>query len=131
MSLLLILIRLATFCSPFCFQNKCKDACKNRPGFFRHIRSYFLYRQYISYRFIVHYRNTVFFRNIQQSVCNAPFRRCGDKRSRSEEHTSEPSHQIISYAVFCLKKKKKRKDVNRNADESRADGGRTDVNKST
>src|SRR5438552_8206824 len=26
---------------------------------------------------------------------------------RSEEHTSEPSHQIISYAVFCLKKKKK------------------------
>src|SRR5207244_9426825 len=24
---------------------------------------------------------------------------------RSEEHTSEPSHQIISYAVFCLKKK--------------------------
>src|SRR5438552_12144266 len=27
---------------------------------------------------------------------------------RSEEHTSEPSHQIISYAVFCLKKKKER-----------------------
>src|SRR5947208_6908269 len=26
---------------------------------------------------------------------------------RSEEHTSELSHQIISYAVFCLKKKKK------------------------
>src|SRR5258708_27155375 len=25
---------------------------------------------------------------------------------RSEEHTSESSHQIISYAVFCLKKKK-------------------------
>src|SRR5207244_5050900 len=25
---------------------------------------------------------------------------------RSEEHTSELSHQIISYAVFCLKKKK-------------------------
>src|SRR5574344_2603131 len=24
---------------------------------------------------------------------------------RSEEHTSELSHQIISYAVFCLKKK--------------------------
>src|SRR5207244_8745202 len=23
---------------------------------------------------------------------------------RSEEHTSESSHQIISYAVFCLKK---------------------------
>src|SRR5260364_197435 len=27
---------------------------------------------------------------------------------RSEEHTSESSHQIISYAVFCLKKKQKR-----------------------
>src|SRR5947208_10433223 len=26
---------------------------------------------------------------------------------RSEEHTSELSHQIISYAVFCLKKKNK------------------------
>src|SRR5438552_9227445 len=25
---------------------------------------------------------------------------------RSEEHTSNSSHQIISYAVFCLKKKK-------------------------
>ena len=25
---------------------------------------------------------------------------------RSEEHTSEPSHDQISYAVFCLKKKK-------------------------
>src|SRR5207247_10071394 len=24
---------------------------------------------------------------------------------RSEEHTSEPSHEWISYAVFCLKKK--------------------------
>src|SRR5688500_7439003 len=27
-------------------------------------------------------------------------------RIRSEEHTSEPSHLVISYAVFCLKKKK-------------------------
>src|SRR2546429_1042372 len=27
---------------------------------------------------------------------------------RSEEHTSEPSHGYISYAVFCLKKKKHR-----------------------
>src|SRR6185436_20994011 len=26
--------------------------------------------------------------------------------ARSEEHTSELHHQIISYAVFCLKKKK-------------------------
>src|SRR5437879_6939493 len=28
------------------------------------------------------------------------------KAYRSEEHTSEPSHRCISYAVFCLKKKK-------------------------
>src|SRR2546427_9416410 len=28
--------------------------------------------------------------------------------SRSEEHTSELHHSQISYAVFCLKKKKKR-----------------------
>src|SRR5690625_5765416 len=27
---------------------------------------------------------------------------------RSEEHTSESSHVAISYAVFCLKKKKKK-----------------------
>src|SRR6266850_7924659 len=29
------------------------------------------------------------------------------RTARSEEHTSEPSHLVISYAVFCLKKKKK------------------------
>src|SRR5438034_1954568 len=28
------------------------------------------------------------------------------RRLRSEEHTSELSHTVISYAVFCLKKKK-------------------------
>src|SRR5690606_40443557 len=33
--------------------------------------------------------------------------------SRSEEHTSESSHVKISYAVFCLKKKKKRQRVQR------------------
>src|SRR5207244_12072022 len=31
----------------------------------------------------------------------------GGNKTRSEEHTSELHHQIISYAVFCLKKKKK------------------------
>src|SRR3989440_2332133 len=31
---------------------------------------------------------------------------------RSEEHTSESSHDQISYAVFCLKKKKNKKDRN-------------------
>src|SRR5438132_10350175 len=28
---------------------------------------------------------------------------------RSEEHTSDSSHTVISYAVFCLKKKKRYK----------------------
>src|SRR3989449_3688580 len=32
----------------------------------------------------------------------------GESPHRSEEHTSEPSHGYISYAVFCLKKKKKK-----------------------
>ena len=26
-------------------------------------------------------------------------------RQKTEEHTSEPSHRCISYAVFCLKKR--------------------------
>ena len=30
-------------------------------------------------------------------------------KPRSEEHTSNSSHTVISYAVFCLKKKKKHK----------------------
>ena len=33
-----------------------------------------------------------------------------EKPKRSEEHTSEPSHTVISYAVFCLKKKKQIKE---------------------
>src|ERR1051326_9600115 len=33
--------------------------------------------------------------------------------NRSEEHTSElQSHSFISYAVFCLKKKKKKQHIN-------------------
>src|SRR5256885_4406242 len=31
----------------------------------------------------------------------------GAAHHRSEEHTSESSHLVISYAVFCLKKKNK------------------------
>src|SRR5207244_7398262 len=31
---------------------------------------------------------------------------CTNAAWRSEEHTLNSSHQIISYAVFCLKKKK-------------------------
>src|SRR5438034_2562696 len=30
---------------------------------------------------------------------------------RSEEHTSESSHTVISYAVFCLKKKNRRQTI--------------------
>src|SRR5947207_6347578 len=30
----------------------------------------------------------------------------GVRECRSEEHTSDSSHTVISYAVFCLKKKK-------------------------
>src|SRR5436190_13205365 len=33
---------------------------------------------------------------------------------RSEEHTSELHHTVISYAVFCLKKKKKSKELHNN-----------------
>src|SRR5437660_8513182 len=36
-----------------------------------------------------------------------PFAPGASGNVRSEEHTSEPSHVAISYAVFCLKKKKK------------------------
>src|SRR2546430_9050994 len=32
---------------------------------------------------------------------------CGWSEDRSEEHTLNSSHSQISYAVFCLKKKKK------------------------
>src|SRR5437773_8274888 len=37
----------------------------------------------------------------------ARYRRDVDDDTRSEEHTSNSSHITISYAVFCLKKKKK------------------------
>src|SRR4051794_15001142 len=37
-------------------------------------------------------------------------RRSGEHR-RSEEHTSNSSHPSISYAVFCLKKKKTKKKI--------------------
>src|SRR2546430_12263451 len=44
----------------------------------------------------------------QPVALSTKWRRCG-RRSllRSEEHTSELSHSQNSYAVFCLKKKKK------------------------
>src|SRR5690348_17648284 len=41
---------------------------------------------------------------------------CLDTREqapRSEEHTSELQHPSISYAVFCLKKKKKKQSTNK------------------
>src|SRR5438034_11732632 len=36
-----------------------------------------------------------------------PLRHLSAVERRSEEHTSELRHTVISYAVFCLKKKKK------------------------
>src|SRR5262245_64913994 len=42
------------------------------------------------------------------TVLHAPPKDYGFNR-RSEEHTSESSHLGISYAVFCLKKKKQKK----------------------
>src|SRR5881275_3609551 len=49
------------------------------------------------------------FRLSLSSACTATHRRARKsvRRTRSEEHTSElQSHGTISYAVFCLKKKK-------------------------
>src|SRR2546427_11666063 len=46
---------------------------------------------------------------VEQSPAHAP--RLDERRGpreRSEEHTSELHHSQISYAVFCLKKKKKK-----------------------
>src|SRR2546426_8242695 len=37
----------------------------------------------------------------------------GGDAARSEEHTSELHHLVISYAVFCLKKKKKNQTARR------------------
>src|SRR5437764_11266781 len=39
----------------------------------------------------------------------AHHRQANGRIARSEEHTSELSHRCISYAVFCLKKKKNRR----------------------
>src|SRR3546814_18942352 len=55
----------------------------------------------------------------RQCLLDVPARRCdagpaGHGGGRSEEHTSElQSLMRISYAVFCLKKKKKHKVINR------------------
>src|SRR2546430_5761216 len=49
----------------------------------------------------------------RQGRARARERPCGrgeeEERARSEEHTSELSHSQISYAVFCLKKKKNKR----------------------
>src|SRR2546422_524317 len=47
----------------------------------------------------------------EQSLAATPGERRGRaaREERSEEHTSDSSHGYISYAVFCLKKKKKQK----------------------
>src|SRR3546814_6563405 len=53
-------------------------------------------------------------RTAAKGLAIAP-RRSGDERGRSEEHTSElQSLMRISYAVLCLKKKKKSTEMTRN-----------------
>src|SRR5438309_6937365 len=49
-------------------------------------------------------------RSFPASLSACPGPRPGARSStRSEEHTSDSSHSSISYAVFCLKKKKNNK----------------------
>src|SRR5258708_26672705 len=48
-----------------------------------------------------------FFRLIRSGEGHEPEEVVELSSERSEEHTSELQHQIISYAVFCLKKKTK------------------------
>src|SRR2546426_3800383 len=43
-----------------------------------------------------------------ETVLFLPPRNPGQERWRSEEHSLNSSHLVISYAVFCLKKKKKK-----------------------
>src|SRR2546427_8316587 len=43
------------------------------------------------------------------NALDVPDPESGRAAKRSEEHTSDSSHSQISYAVFCLKKKKKNK----------------------
>src|SRR5882672_808588 len=50
-------------------------------------------------------RNTRYMRSVRDRV-NIADRRRLLHWTRSEEHTSELHHTVISYAVFCLKKKK-------------------------
>src|SRR3546814_1591133 len=51
--------------------------------------------------------NEVSSRTLSGHLCNGFGRRAGGPGNRSEEHTSElQSLMRISYAVFCLKKKK-------------------------
>src|SRR5438270_2498407 len=53
---------------------------------------------------------TTLFRSLAHAAFEKPRRQRfglrGDGDARSEEHTSDSSHSQISYAVFCLKKKK-------------------------
>src|SRR2546429_5002696 len=52
------------------------------------------------------------YRHRERKICErcrlslAPATKFENHVTRSEEHTSESSHGYISYAVFCLKKKK-------------------------
>src|SRR5687768_18168507 len=50
-------------------------------------------------------RRCVFTRSAAEDLRSAAAAGTWSGDLRSEEHTSEPSHGYISYAVFCLKKK--------------------------
>src|SRR5260221_5245919 len=68
-----------------------------------------------SNRRVVRYENdgsvTVLAKEFEGKQFNAP--NDGAVHKRSEEHTSDSSHTVISYAVFCLKKKKNMKSTTR------------------
>src|SRR5690349_22051060 len=63
-------------------------------------------RDVVDHRFLADYNQRLAVRRERQG--SDALRTLGDL-PRSEEHTSELSHVEISYAVFCLKKKKKQK----------------------
>src|SRR5256885_4417247 len=51
------------------------------------------------------FRSFIYLYVIPKKLCPAFFQLSQLPGGRSEEHTSDSSHLVISYAVFCLKKK--------------------------
>src|SRR5438105_11770185 len=56
----------------------------------------------------------------EHAIKSITFSNCRTE-SRSEEHTSNSSHEWISYAVFCLKKKKNIKNTVRTSEPKQHD----------